>query len=318
MKIGFKLTKSQKAKIMETIDFCKDFADLRWISAFEKVFSDAYVNYTAKTVFKENWKEALNDFQNALYSKNMYKPEELHNQLTPVIVSIQEKLQKAGTTFVADFSDREMYVFAEMLDFRCRVVAGQWDMFGKWLCEVKDKDGESIYPSFFCNEPFIDDCRNAIISIFDDKKICSGASFGIMSHVFTETIRILYDVYEVFMYESCGVGCHAYKPRKTSNSPDPLPQIELEADFLFECTEDVLTPEGTEKFAFKEFSSNSRYLKKFDGYDGELFVPVSEDIGTLYQPLKLGDKVYLKKNGFYLIWQKGEKEPTIENRLKIS
>lgn len=315
-KIGFKLSAAQKAEVMLALDFCEDFCSLNWEAAFLKLFPTAFVDYDENTVFGSNWKQLLDEVRYKITGpfpdlKDVFNPDEV------TLKRIKEKFEKVldQDIMILEFTPEEANVFSKALDFPYRVASGQWDMFGTWLYNLKDKDGKAIIESYFVDIPNGAEYRNAIIRPFGDKEVPYNASFGIMSHMFTEKARILYDVYKAFMYEECGIGVHGYKPNKAEQTDDPMPRVETEITFLFECTEELLKPETTDALMFREFSELARPLKKFDGYEGELFVPVSEKIGTLYNPLKIGDKVYLKKNGFYVIQSKGDPEPTIEYRL---
>lgn len=316
MKVGFKLSQAQKEEILLALDFCQDFCSLNWESAFLKLFPTAYADYDENTVFGDDWQFLLKEVRYSITGpitdlKNVYNPYE------SVLRGIKHKFLEVydKKLMILELSAEEANVLSKVLDFPYRVASGQWDMFGTWLYGLKDKDGKSIVNEYFVDIPNGAEYRNAIIRPFADKRLSYNSSFGIMSHMFTEKARILYDVYKAFMYEECGIGVHEYKPRKAEHTDDPMPKVETEIEFLFECTEELLKPQNTDELMFREFSERARPLRKFDGYDGELFVPVSEEIGTLYSPLKVGDRVFLKKNGFYVVQSAGDPDPTIEYRL---
>ena len=317
IRIGFKLSKNQKRVLINALDFCKAFSELRWSDAFELLYPNGFIRYDGRSVFRQDWRSKMESFQENLFHKSQLNVKELNMSDSKHVATIQQKLESTGLEFILGLSAEELRVFMQVLDFPYRVVAGQWDTFGQWLNQIYDAEGSPIYESWWCNEPFVDVYRNDIIAVYDNKGLSPGASFGVMSSELSEDTRVLYDLYEVFMHEYSGVGVHSYKPRKAENTNDKMPIVEFDVDYLFEFTNEIANPAQTDALVNQKFSVNSKSLRKFEGYDNELFAPCAEDIGTLYQMLTLGDKVFLKKNGFFYISHSEDPEPTIEYRLNI-
>lgn len=323
MKIKFQLT-SEQFKILEyNLNGCIHMCNFRFIEGMELFYNKAkpFVVYTFAKTFMPGWKEVILQLQK-LYFKDFHgdyeniessdalklqillqKMLDAFNEVNEVNESNEvnaskesdamgSRKSKESYSFEVDMSEEEVSLLKYYLDLPTRIVSGQWDRLIGFLKATTYKGDFVDTIAIAMTRGFIGDYRNKCIVFYRSKGLAAGASFGIYSQELSKNVRELYDFYKVLMYESGAKGCYGFPVKKPANTASPLPIIEFPLEYMDEFHGDIATFE-------KQWNANKREpLKKFSDEPDKLYLPVGE---YTYQFLRPGDKIYKKRNGYYVV-----------------
>lgn len=320
MKIKFILTKNQIHEVMRSLNVTIWLFNQDWEQAFNALHSYAF--NSDNNHLDVNFKNKVEEFQNALYNANQYKPGELD-----IDTNVRRQLENLELTFEDAYnntrdSNEPLPVFLNLsllslnllklsLETTLRIALGQWDNLGLILEQITDNRGKEVYPYYFCNDPIVNYYRNRILPVYDKIGHKAGSTFSIRSEDISEPIRILYEVYKVLLYEWKPIGVNTYPPVKTANNDEPLPVIEFPSLYM-------LTYDGDYEHAVEKLSTDTTpficrkpMLVENNDDTTDVFLPIDNPACSTYCRLDEGDKIYRKLNGYYVVVGRDSEEGVV-------
>lgn len=238
MLVKFKLTKNQLSNIVSSLNILIWLYDLDWESTFEMLSKIGFSDPENK--LGEEWKDATHAFQAVLYGEGRYSSNELNidtayrtrieNLEMTFEQCLYEKAEEPSDkqhTYELEVNSGDLEILELATDTTIRLALGQWDILGKILMKIRDKNGQAIYKHYFCFESFVPVYRNRILPVFNQLGVDIGCSFGIHSKEISENIREIYDFYKVLLFEWKPIGIYNYSPSKAARDELPMPAIEF-------------------------------------------------------------------------------------------
>lgn len=320
MKVKFVLTKNQIHEVMRSLNVTIWLFNQDWELAFKALHSYAF--NSKSNILGDNLGKEVEEFQNALYNANQYKPGELD-----IDTNVRRQLENLELTFedaynstrdshephpvVLNLSLLSLNLLKLSLESTIRIALGQWDNLGLILEQITDNRGKGVYPFYFCNDPIVNYYRNRILPVYDKLGLKNGSTFSIRSEDISESIRILNEVYKVLLYEWKPIGVNAYPPVKTANNDEPLPVIEFPS--LYMLTYDGNFEHAVEKLATDTtpFICRKPVLVENSDDTTDVFLPIDNLVCSTYCRLDEGDKVYRKLNGYYIVVERDSDEEVV-------
>ena len=209
MKIKFILTKNQIREVMRSLNVTIWLFNQDWEQAFNALHSYAF--NSDNNHLNVNFKNEVEEFQNALYKANQYKPGELdidtnvRRQLENLELAFEDAYNNTRDSnepvpvtinLILNLSLLSLNLLKLSLETTLRIALGQWDNLGLILEQITDNRGKEVYPYYFCNDPIVNYYRNRILPVYDKIGHKAGSTFSIRSEDISESIRILYEVYK--------------------------------------------------------------------------------------------------------------------------
>ena len=190
MKIKFNLTKNQIHEVMRSLNVTIWLFNQDWEQAFKALHSYAF--NSESNILRGNLEKEVEEFQNALYNANQYKPGELD-----IDTNVRRQLENLEFTFedaynstrdsnepvpvILNLSLLSLNLLKLSLETTLRIALGQWDNLGLILEQITDNRGKEVYPFYFCNDPIVNYYRNRILPVYDKIGHKAGSTFSIRS-----------------------------------------------------------------------------------------------------------------------------------------
>lgn len=311
MNVKFELTKNQILNITKSLNMSIWLYALDWTKAFQALSKFAFANTdNIVTDFSE-----MSDFQNLLYRADEYGPLELgiDTEFQTALENLELAFEAAYSeetfepdnvpyTYEMEFDFNSLQVLEESLDLIIRLSLGQWDNLGTVLNKITDKRGKHVYLTYFCNEPFVKMYRNHFISAFNP--ISGAESFGIHSKEISENVRSIYEVYKALMFEWKPYGVYDTVPKKIAKDNEPLPCIEFPLPYILTYYGDF--EEAVLKIEQDDYPYKVRKVMVCDDDPDTIYLPIEDEYYRAYRLLQVGDRVYRKLNGYYVVVSRDE------------
>lgn len=245
---------------------------------FSKAFKDPAMNQLNKEMI-EDLKAFLAGDKDVRFARFEHKDE--LNDL------IQRMDKAAGNEFEIELTDSQIHVFCLALDLYIRIWLGQWEELYSMLRYI-DVNGMPLEVTWFPSSEIRDRLywyREKIVPAFAELSFGAayGASFGIHSTDLNDSIRVIYDIYKVMMYEKGSGGVYAYTPYPISDEPA--------CSITF-----PIVREWDGKENLEEFLGKGKY--KYHNENGQIYAPIKENIAMLVEK---GDTLLQLRNGFYRV-----------------
>ena len=304
MYVSFKITEHQYKIVCKALRFCSAMCSFRFTEGLEMLYAGCFTEDIGNPL-RPDWKDAVYEMQKFLYpdfkkddysnieSKASTKLDIFIDKFTKAKEAAQSPDADGVYRFDVDMTEEEVILLQTYLDMPLRIAAGQWDRLKEFLMSTSFEYKPWKFEMSSYDAMAIHYYKNKSIDIYQKKGFTTYASFGIFAKEFSEDVRELYDFYKVFMYEAGVKGVYSSTVSKTANTDSPLPI----SDFPYEHID---TCEGSEE-EFKDRWKgrvDQEPLKVFSDEPDAVYLPIRE---YTYAPIRKGNIVYRKRNGYYVI-----------------
>ncbi len=179
--------------------------------------------------------------------------------------------------FDINLTINDVFIISRMAELIIRTVIGQW-----WQLDIQMNE-VFLYKE---REHHFKDIRDEVTDFYTNRGIYgTNCSLGVHSKEVNDNVRILYDIKQILHFECFG---GAFYPTPICSSTSHfVPKIEFPITF-------VMTFDGDDKKIEKAL----RGAKRYNDCTDLLWLPVKE---YTFQKIEKGDKIYLKRNGYYII-----------------
>ena len=144
--------------------------------------------------------------------------------------------------------------------------------------------------------------RNRFISAFNP--ISGAESFGIYSKEISENVRSVYEVYKALMFEWKPYGVYDTVPKKIAKDNEPLPCIEFPLSYILTYYGDF--EEAVSKIEQDDYPYKVRKVMVCDDDPDTIYLPIEDECYRAYRLLQVGDRIYRKLNGYYVVVSRNE------------